>query len=69
MTRAELSPRELQILRMLVAGKPNKEIARGLSVEVTTVKSHVKSVLGKLGVHNRTEAVAEALRRGVVSGA
>ncbi|WP_280155873.1 response regulator transcription factor [Piscinibacter sp. XHJ-5] len=65
-TRAELSPRELQIVRMLCAGKPNKEIARSLSVEVTTVKGHVKSVLDKLGVRNRTEAVAEATRRGIV---
>ena len=68
-TRAELSPRELQILRMLGAGKPNKEIARDLSLELTTVKGHVKSVLGKLGVRNRTEAVAEATRRGIVPGA
>ena len=67
-TRAELSPRELQILRMLGAGKPNKEIARDLSVELTTVKGHVKSVLEKLGVRNRTEAVAEATRRGIVLG-
>ena len=65
-TRAELSPRELQILRMLGAGKPNKEIARDLSVEVTTVKGHVKAVLEKLGVRNRTEALAEATRRGIV---
>jgi DNA-binding NarL/FixJ family response regulator len=67
-TRAELSPRELQIVRMLGVGKPNKEIARDLSVELTTVKGHVKSVLDKLGVRNRTEAVAEATRRGIVPG-
>lgn len=66
--RAQLSPRELQILRMLCAGKVNKEIARALSVEVTTVKGHVKSLLGKLGVCNRTEAVAEATRRGIAAG-
>ena len=66
--RAELSPRELQILHKLGAGKPNKEIARDLSVELTTVKGHVKSVLDKLGVRNRTEAVAEATRRGIVHG-
>jgi DNA-binding NarL/FixJ family response regulator len=67
-TRKELSPRELQILRMLGAGKPNKEIARDLSLEVTTVNGYVKAVLGKLGVRNRTEAVAEATRRGIVPG-
>ena len=66
-TRPELSQRELQILRMVGLGKPNKQIARDLSVEVTTVKGHVKSVFEKLGVRNRTEAVAEATRRGMVS--
>jgi DNA-binding NarL/FixJ family response regulator len=65
-TRAELSPRERQILCLLGTGKPNKEIARALALEVTTVKGHVKSVLGKLGVRNRTEAAAEASRRGIV---
>lgn len=67
-TRPELSQRELQILRMVGQGKPNKQIARDLSVEVTTVKGHVKSVFEKLGVRNRTEALAEATRRGMVSG-
>ena len=65
-TRADLSPRELQILRMLGGGKPNKEIARDLSLELSTVKGHMKAVLDKLGVRNRTEAVAEAVRRGIV---
>lgn len=68
MARAELSPRELQVLRILGTGKANKEIARALSLEVTTVKGHVQSVLAKLGVHNRTEALAEATRRGMVTG-
>lgn len=65
-TRAELSPREAQILRMMGVGKPNKEIARDLSLELSTVKGHVRSVLDKLGVRNRTEAVSEATRRGIV---
>ena len=65
-TRTELSPRESQILRMIGVGKPNKEIARNLSLELSTVKGHVRSVLDKLGVRNRTEAVAEATRRGIV---
>ena len=67
-TRSELSPRELQVLLKLGAGKPNTEIARDLSLEITTVKGHVKAVLMKLGVRNRTEAVAEATRRGMVTG-
>ena len=66
-TRAELSARELQVVRMLGAGKANKEIARALSLELCTVKGHVGSVLEKLGVRNRTEAVTEATRRGIVS--
>jgi len=53
---------------MLGAGKPNKEIARDLSVEFTTVKGHVKAVLDKLGVRNRSQALAEATRRGIVNG-
>jgi DNA-binding NarL/FixJ family response regulator len=65
-TRVDLSPREREVLFMLGAGKQNKEIARSLSLEVCTVKAHVRSVLGKLGVRNRTEAVAEAVRRGMV---
>jgi len=65
-TRPQFSQRELQILRMIGAGKPNKQIARDLSVETTTVKGHVTSVMDKLGVRNRTEAVAEATRRGML---
>ncbi len=66
-TRVELSPRELQVLRLLSVGKPNKEIARDLSLELGTVKGHVKAILHKFGVRNRTEAVAEATRRGIAS--
>ncbi len=65
-TRPELSQREVQILKMIAQGKPNKQIARDLSIEITTVKGHVKSVFDKLGVQNRTEALAEASRRGMV---
>lgn len=68
MTHADLSPRESQILRMLGAGKPDKVIARDLSLELSTVNGYVRSVLEKLGVRNRTEAVAEAMRRGIVPG-
>jgi two-component system NarL family response regulator len=68
-TRAELSPRELQVMQLLAAGKPNKEIARNLSLELCTVKGHVRSVFDKFHVRNRTEAVAEATRRGIVAGA
>jgi two-component system, NarL family, response regulator len=64
--RAQLSPRELEVLRLLVAGKRNKEIAGLLDISEGTVKIHVSSILGKLGVFDRTEAVASALQRGIV---
>lgn len=67
-TRPELSQRETQILQLIAQGKPNKQIARELFIETTTVKGHVKSVFDKLGVQNRTEALAEAARRGIVRG-
>lgn len=59
---AELTVRELEILRLLDAGLSNKEIAYRLSIELTTVKNHVHNVFEKLGVHRRRDA-AETLRR------
>ena len=55
-----LSPRELQTLRGLCLGQSNKEIARELDVQEVTVKLHVKNVLSKLGVKNRTQAALRA---------
>ncbi len=55
-----LTGRELEVLGMLAAGRPNQSIARELVVSVNTVKKHVSHVLGKLGATNRTEAVARA---------
>ena len=62
----ELTARELEILGLIDTGLSNKEIARRLSIEVTTVKNHVHHLLEKLGVHHRREA-AEALRRSRVA--
>jgi two-component system NarL family response regulator len=62
----ELTERELDVLRRIVAGRSNKEIAADLSVSEGTVKFHVNNVLGKLGVSDRTQAVTEAIRRGIV---
>lgn len=62
-----LTERELEVLRRIVAGRSNKEIAADLSVSEGTVKFHVNNVLGKLGVADRTQAVTEAIRRGMVS--
>jgi LuxR family maltose regulon positive regulatory protein len=56
-----LTERELEVLRLLVAGLSNTEIARELIITVGTVKRHVNSIYGKLGVQSRTQAVARAL--------
>lgn len=63
----ELSRRELEVLRQMATGKSNKEIARVTSITEGTVKFHVTAVMGKLNVKSRTEAVAVALRRGLIS--
>src|SRR5215217_4265778 len=66
MTRTQLSTRELEVLRLLVAGRRNREIATTLDITEGTVKLHVSSILSKLGVADRTEAVTRALQRGIV---
>ena len=55
-----LSDRELEVLRLLAAGKPNQQIADELVVALATVKKHVGHILGKLAAGNRTQAVARA---------
>jgi DNA-binding CsgD family transcriptional regulator len=66
MSRASLSSRELDVLQLLVGGRRNREIASALDITEGTVKLHVSSILDKLGVVDRTEAVTVALRRGLV---
>lgn len=66
MSRSHLSARELDVLRLLVGGKRNREIASVLDITEGTVKLHVSSILGKLAVADRTEAVTVALQRGIV---
>ena len=66
MSRSHLSLRERDVLRLLVGGKRNREIACALDITEGTVKLHVSSILGKLGVADRTEAVTVALQRGIV---
>ena len=65
-TRTQLSSRETEVLRLLVAGRRNREIAHALDITEGTVKLHVSSILGKLGATDRTEAVTRALQRGIV---
>lgn len=61
-----LTGRELQVLTLMAAGARNKEIAARLSIGERTVKFHVTTILQKLQVNSRTEAVAQALQRGLV---
>jgi DNA-binding NarL/FixJ family response regulator len=61
-----ISPRELEVLLLMAAGKRNKEIAGELSIAEDTVKMHVRNILSKLQVNDRTEAVTVALRRGII---
>lgn len=62
----QLTGREQEVLRLVVAGHGNKIIARRLDVAIGTVKSHLKSIFNKLAVESRTQAIRVALRRGIV---
>lgn len=61
-----LTPREREVLALIAHGRPNKLIARDLGVSEKTVKTHVSSILGKLGVTDRTQAALYAVREGLV---
>jgi DNA-binding NarL/FixJ family response regulator len=61
-----LTAREAEVLQMLAQGQPNKQIARDLGITERTVKFHVSAILAKLGVANRTEAIARAAQRGII---
>lgn len=63
---SQLSAREIEVLRLLVSGRRNREVANALDITEGTVKLHVSSILGKLGAEDRTEAVTIALQRGIV---
>jgi len=60
----KLSPREASVLRLLISGKTNKEIGRGLDLQEVTVKVHLRNVYRKIKATNRTDAVRIALMRG-----
>jgi DNA-binding NarL/FixJ family response regulator len=62
-----LSPREREVLQLLTKGQTNREIARKLTVSVSTVKIHVEHILAKMGVSDRTQAAVRAIEMGLVS--
>lgn len=62
----DLSERELGVLRLMAAGSANKQIASELSISESTVKTHVTNIFQKLDVSHRTEAVTQALQRGII---
>lgn len=61
-----LTGRELEVLKAIVAGRSNKEIGAELAISEATVKTHINSILSKLGVTDRTQAATTALQRGIV---
>jgi len=65
-TDSGLTPREIDVLRLVAAGNANKEIGACLTLTEVTVKSHVKNILAKLGASDRTHAVTIALKRGII---
>jgi DNA-binding NarL/FixJ family response regulator len=66
MSGPALTDRETEVLRLIVGGNSNKEIATALFISEATVKTHVNNLLGKLGVSDRTQAATTALQRGIV---
>lgn len=61
-----LSPRELEVLRLVADGLNNKQIAAQLEISLSTVKTHVQEILERLSVSDRTQAAVKALRRGII---
>jgi len=62
----ELSSRELEILCLMAKGAANKEISAQLNIAQSTVKTHISNVFQKLGVNDRTEAVTQAIKKGII---
>lgn len=61
-----LTDREVEVLRRVASGRPNKEIARALSLSEDTIKGHLRNIFAKLDVDDRTQAVTVAHRRGII---
>jgi DNA-binding NarL/FixJ family response regulator len=65
--RGELTPREIEVLRLMAQGYTNKQIAYALSISMSTVKKHLRGVVSKLGVSDRTQAAVRAVELGVLA--
>jgi DNA-binding NarL/FixJ family response regulator len=63
----ELSDRELEVLQLMAKGAANKEIGAALHISQSTVKTHISSIFQKMGVNDRTSAVTEALKKGIIN--
>jgi two-component system NarL family response regulator len=66
LSRPEITPREIEVLKLITRGKSNKEIGAALHITEDTVKGHLKSIYAKLGVNDRTQAAISALQRGIM---
>jgi DNA-binding NarL/FixJ family response regulator len=64
---ADLTPRELEILELIASGLVNKQVAQQLNLSLNTVRNHAQNVLYKLQAHSKLEAVATAVREGIIS--
>ena len=64
-SESPLSPRELEVLRLIADGLNNKTIAETLEISLSTVKTHIERILERLAVSDRTQAAVKALRRGL----
>jgi DNA-binding NarL/FixJ family response regulator len=64
----ELSPREIEVLKTIAAGRSNKVVADRLQISQDTVKGHMRSILAKLNANDRLDAVLIAMRRGILDG-
>jgi DNA-binding CsgD family transcriptional regulator len=65
-THSDLTSREIEVLGLVATGNSNKQIARILAINQETSKSHVKSIIAKLGAQDRTHAVILGVRRGII---